>query len=435
VSDKRLPYAALPSAAVVDRYLPDVLSYGDYYAFGAAQPGRTGGEYRYGFNGMEMDKEPKGGAGLSYTTEFRQYDPRVGRWFSPDPIVKVFESPYAAFLNNPVLLSDPSGLDPVERYGFWKRVWNTVTGNAYLNTANKYASENGIDNSKVSHNSTFGYVIVYGKSGEYKDVKGNTVMYQDQLVFDQSGLITEYTHNLEGNRVDINFHGNLDSYNKIKSIVDSQIESIGLGIQINSSNFQNQIDHINRLVSKYEEIHKLVMADKEPWNIKYAPDIEITCEEEDFFCSHDFWGKPVYGSFKYDCRTGKAKGIAPKIGIFEDPFGATPVSKIGLLGKGAANVVYHSTKNGVTRYVGITSNFARRSAQHLAKKGINIEPLMQGLSRADARAVEQALIEIHGLGVNGGTLLNKINSIAKTNPVYAAQLQRGYELLKSIGYQ
>lgn len=59
---------------------------------------------------------------------------------------------------------------------------------------------------------------------------------------------------------------------------------------------------------------------------------------------------------------------------------------------------------------------------------------MGGLSRSDARAVEQTLIEIHGLGKNGGTLLNQINSIATSNPAYASQLQRGYQLLQSIGY-
>lgn len=48
---------------------------------------------------------------------------------------------------------------------------------------------------------------------------------------------------------------------------------------------------------------------------------------------------------------------------------------------------------------------------------------MKGLSRSDARAVEQALIEIHGLMKNGGTLINKINSIAKSNPNYAEQLK------------
>ena len=59
---------------------------------------------------------------------------------------------------------------------------------------------------------------------------------------------------------------------------------------------------------------------------------------------------------------------------------------------------------------------------------------MQGLTRTDARAVEQVLIEIHGLGKNGGTLLNKINSISPTNPAYGGQLLRGYDLLKTIGY-
>jgi hypothetical protein len=67
--------------------------------------------------------------------------------------------------------------------------------------------------------------------------------------------------------------------------------------------------------------------------------------------------------------------------------------------------------------------------------GIQVERLMGGLSRSDARAVEQALIEIHGLGKNGGTLLNHINSIASSNPAYADQLRRGYELLRTIGYK
>jgi RHS repeat-associated protein len=85
----------------------------DYFTFGAAQTGRTGGDsYRYKFNGMETDPESKNGEGLDYTTEYRSYDPRVGRWFSPDPILKYWESPYAAYANNPVIYTDPSGLDP-----------------------------------------------------------------------------------------------------------------------------------------------------------------------------------------------------------------------------------------------------------------------------------------------------------------------------------
>lgn len=64
--------------------------------------------------------------------------------------------------------------------------------------------------------------------------------------------------------------------------------------------------------------------------------------------------------------------------------------------------------------------------------GLPIVRLLKGLSRSDAKAVEQALIELNGLGKEGGTLLNKINSIAKTNPTYAQQLKRGHELLESM---
>jgi RHS repeat-associated protein len=60
---------------------------------------------------MEKDPEVKG-EGNSYTTEFRQYDPRLGRWLSLDPLMAQFPwmSPYCAFDNNPVLYVDPYGL-------------------------------------------------------------------------------------------------------------------------------------------------------------------------------------------------------------------------------------------------------------------------------------------------------------------------------------
>jgi hypothetical protein len=87
------------------------------------------------------------------------------------------------------------------------------------------------------------------------------------------------------------------------------------------------------------------------------------------------------------------------------------------------------------QYAGITNNIARRAVEHLAQRGFEIEKLIGDLSRSDARAVEQALIEIHGLGKDGGALLNRINSIAKSNPIYAKALRRGYEPPRSIGYE
>jgi RHS repeat-associated protein len=97
----------------------------------------------------------------------------------------------------------------------------------------------------------------------------------------------------------------------------------------------------------------------------------------------------------------------------------------------ASTFVYNSVdSSGKVVYVGITNDLARRGAEHAASKGIQIEKVFSGLTREDARAVEQVLIELHKLGKEGGTLLNKINSISKKNKKYGKQLQRGYELLQ-----
>jgi RHS repeat-associated protein len=98
--------------------------------------------------------------------------------------------------------------------------------------------------------------------------------------------------------------------------------------------------------------------------------------------------------------------------------------------------VYSAVENGVTRYVGITDNLTARAAAQLRDKGIVINGIdgLTGLARADARAVEQVLIEANGLGKNGGTLLNKINSISPNNSIYQQSIQRGNELLRQAGY-
>ncbi|HEY4798516.1 MAG TPA: RHS repeat-associated core domain-containing protein [Bacteroidia bacterium] len=83
-----------------------------------AEPGRNFSTniYRYGFNGMEKNDEWKG-SGNIYTTEFRQYDPRLGRWGSTDPMTELApeETPYSFGFNAPIILSDPSGLFPNDK--------------------------------------------------------------------------------------------------------------------------------------------------------------------------------------------------------------------------------------------------------------------------------------------------------------------------------
>jgi RHS repeat-associated protein len=68
------------------------------------------GVYRFGFNGMEMDADIKG-AGNSYTTLHRIYDPSIGRWLSVDPEFDEYpdESPFVSMENNPISETDPDG--------------------------------------------------------------------------------------------------------------------------------------------------------------------------------------------------------------------------------------------------------------------------------------------------------------------------------------
>jgi filamentous hemagglutinin len=100
--------------------------------------------------------------------------------------------------------------------------------------------------------------------------------------------------------------------------------------------------------------------------------------------------------------------------------------------------VYSCQVDGVTRYVGITDDIVKRGQAHMREKGIVIDqiPGMANLSRADARAVEQVLINLYGLGKNGGSLINKINSISKVNKTtrYEQALVRGAELLRQQRY-
>ncbi|MBK9992957.1 MAG: hypothetical protein IPP01_02960 [Saprospiraceae bacterium] len=104
VSDRRVPSES--------EFIADVRKATDYYPFGMIMPGRDSStiDYRYGFQGMEQDNNLKG-EGNSYTTEFRQYDPRVGRWMSVDLWEEKYPNigAYWIVYDNPINLIDPLG--------------------------------------------------------------------------------------------------------------------------------------------------------------------------------------------------------------------------------------------------------------------------------------------------------------------------------------
>ncbi|MBS0171751.1 MAG: thrombospondin type 3 repeat-containing protein, partial [Nitrospira sp.] len=88
----------------------EISSYNNLYPFGMEQPMRSTNSdlYRYGYNGMEKDSTASQD---HYSTYFRPYDARLGRWWGIDPVTHPGESPYVAMGDNPVNAVDPSGAD------------------------------------------------------------------------------------------------------------------------------------------------------------------------------------------------------------------------------------------------------------------------------------------------------------------------------------
>ncbi len=86
-------------------------SINDYYPFGLQMPGRvyvSGTPTREGFTGHELDAE----TGMNYAGA-RYYMPALGRFSSTDPHAASYPgwSPYHYAANNPVSVTDPTGMD------------------------------------------------------------------------------------------------------------------------------------------------------------------------------------------------------------------------------------------------------------------------------------------------------------------------------------
>ena len=65
--------------------------------------GLSGGNYRYAYQGQEVDPETGKEA-----FQLRLWDARIGRWLTTDPYGQ-FASPYLGMGNNPISMTDPDG--------------------------------------------------------------------------------------------------------------------------------------------------------------------------------------------------------------------------------------------------------------------------------------------------------------------------------------
>ena len=82
-------------------------------------PNRHGNssDYRYGFQGQEMDNEIKG-EGNSHNFKFRMHDPRIGRFFATDPLTHLYPhyTPYSFAGNKLIAYKELEGLEESPAY-------------------------------------------------------------------------------------------------------------------------------------------------------------------------------------------------------------------------------------------------------------------------------------------------------------------------------
>jgi RHS repeat-associated protein len=73
------------------------------------------GSYPYQYNGLSEQQADPTGKGYSYETDWRGYDPQLGRFKGIDALADEMPgiNPYQYSYNNPVMFNDPSGENPL----------------------------------------------------------------------------------------------------------------------------------------------------------------------------------------------------------------------------------------------------------------------------------------------------------------------------------
>ncbi len=110
ISDRKIPVESTETPGRVAYFKSQTVMFSDYYPFGQQVSFRTSSleSYSFAYNGMKLDNEVSG-VGNSYTAEFWQMDPRLGRRWNLDPKYLAGESRYSTFSNNPIMYVDPLG--------------------------------------------------------------------------------------------------------------------------------------------------------------------------------------------------------------------------------------------------------------------------------------------------------------------------------------
>jgi RHS repeat-associated protein len=187
-SDLKLPAGTPPSYFKID-----LMEANNFYPFGMSESGlhykAPSFNYRYSYNGMEKDDAIKG-EGNSYDYGARFFDPRLGRFLSLDPHMKVYPniSPYSIVLNNPNKWNDHDGCLVQDEHG---NIVYTVD-----NPNSEYIQyQDQIENNK--------YYTLYFKAekGRILTDKGNEVVVYKATSRDIYLRVQQVTSDINGNKV------------------------------------------------------------------------------------------------------------------------------------------------------------------------------------------------------------------------------------------
>lgn len=121
ITDKKLPIENTTITGEVDYFISEIISATDYSGFGVRLEKRSfnSSAYRYSFQNQEHDDAMKG-EGNSINFEYRMHDPRLGRFFTVDPLASSYahNSTYAFSENRVIDGVDLEGLE----YGYYINV-------------------------------------------------------------------------------------------------------------------------------------------------------------------------------------------------------------------------------------------------------------------------------------------------------------------------
>jgi RHS repeat-associated protein len=145
-----------------------VRMYSDYYPYGMIiQQGGTN-DYRYDYQGGYSEKD---GETAWNSFEFRMYNSRIAKWFTPDPAHQSW-SPYMAMGNSPANNVDPTGafIPPTDDIGGYDnyRVWSDEDGNWEFYNGTWYGIKGTDNNFTLGQN--LDQAVVYG----HKNTEGSS---------------------------------------------------------------------------------------------------------------------------------------------------------------------------------------------------------------------------------------------------------------------